>query len=48
MGVESVRAGQALIRGSQLKIMPTGHASAIEMPGEFNTTVLEFLAGMNK
>lgn len=48
MGVESVRAGQALIRGSQLKILPTGHAAAIEMPGEFNTTVMEFLAGVDK
>ena len=48
MGVESVRAGKALIHGSQLKILPTGHASAIEMPDEFNATVLEFLAGVNK
>jgi 3-oxoadipate enol-lactonase len=48
MGVENVRAGQALIRGSQLKIMPTGHAAAIEMPDEFNRTVLEFLAGVDK
>jgi len=46
MGAESARAGQKLIPGSQLKVMPTGHASAIEMPEEFNSTVLEFLANL--
>jgi pimeloyl-ACP methyl ester carboxylesterase len=46
MGAESARTGQALIPGSKLKIMPTGHASAIEQPEEFNSTVLEFLASL--
>jgi 3-oxoadipate enol-lactonase len=44
MGAESSREGQKLIRGSQLKIMATGHAAYIEKPEEFNATVLEFLA----
>lgn len=48
MGVDIIRAGQVLVAGSQLKIMPTGHAAAIEMPGEFNRTVLEFLASVEK
>jgi 3-oxoadipate enol-lactonase len=46
MGADSARATQALIPGSQLKVMPTGHASAIERPEEFNSAVLEFLAGL--
>jgi len=44
MGAESAKEGQKLIRGSQLKIMATGHAAYIEKPEEFNATVLEFLA----
>jgi 3-oxoadipate enol-lactonase len=46
MGADSARAGQALIPGSQLKVMPTGHAAAIEQPEEFNAAVLGFLAGL--
>jgi pimeloyl-ACP methyl ester carboxylesterase len=46
MGADSARAGQALIPGSKLKVMPTGHASYIEQPEEFNTAVLGFLAGL--
>jgi len=46
MGAESGRASQQLIPGSQLKVMVTGHAAAIEKPEEFNSTVLEFLAGL--
>jgi pimeloyl-ACP methyl ester carboxylesterase len=48
MGVDIIKAGQAAVSGSQLKMMPTGHASAIEMPDEFNTTVLKFLASVDK
>ena len=44
MGAESARATQELIPGSQLKVMATGHAAAIEKPEEFNSTVLGFLA----
>jgi len=46
MGAESGRATQELIAGSHLKIMATGHASAIENPQEFNSIVLAFLAGL--
>jgi len=46
MGAESARASQELMPGSQLKVMATGHASAIEKPEEFNSTVLEFLAAL--
>jgi 3-oxoadipate enol-lactonase len=46
MGAESARATQVLIPGSQLKVMPTGHAAAIERPEEFNAAVLGFLAGL--
>ena len=46
MGAESAKATQALIPDSQLKVMPTGHAAAIEQPEEFNSTVLGFLASL--
>jgi len=46
MGAESGRACQELIAGSHLKIIDTGHASAIENPLEFNSIVLAFLAGL--
>jgi pimeloyl-ACP methyl ester carboxylesterase len=46
MGAESGRASQELIPGSHLKVMATGHASAIENPQEFNSIVLAFLAGL--
>jgi len=46
MGVESGRASQKLIAGSHLKVMDTGHASALENPLEFNSIVLASLAGL--
>jgi len=45
-GPEAARAGQKLISGSKLVVMPTGHAAAIEQPDEFNKAVLDFLAGL--
>ena len=45
-GPEAAKASQRLIAGSKLMVMPTGHASAIEQPDEFNKTVLNFLAGL--
>ena len=44
MGAEGAKATQQAIAGSQLKIMLTGHASAIEQPEEFNNAVMGFLA----
>ena len=35
---------QQAIRGSELRVMPTGHAAAIEAPESFNAAVLEFLS----
>ena len=46
MGAEGARATHELIPGSQLVVMPTGHAAAIERPEEFNSAVLNFLAGL--
>ena len=34
------------IRHAVLKVMPTGHAAAIEAPEEFNAIVVEFLKGL--
>jgi pimeloyl-ACP methyl ester carboxylesterase len=48
MGVDVIRAGQALVSGARLKIMPTGHAAAIEIPEEFNQTVMDFLKSVEK
>ena len=43
-GSSAAKATQEAIHGSQLKVFPTGHAPAIEVPGEYNETVLTFLA----
>jgi 3-oxoadipate enol-lactonase len=43
MGVDQGYLAQKTIPGSKLVILPTGHASAIELPEIFNTKVLEFL-----
>jgi pimeloyl-ACP methyl ester carboxylesterase len=45
-GSAAAKAAQDAIRGSQLKVFPTGHAPAIEVPQEYNETVLTFLAGV--
>jgi 3-oxoadipate enol-lactonase len=34
------------IGDAELKVLPTGHASALEAPEEFNRTVLDFMAGL--
>ena len=46
MGAESAKATQALIPGSKLKVMSTGHAAYIEKPEEFNLAVLGFLVSL--
>jgi pimeloyl-ACP methyl ester carboxylesterase len=40
---ESMKNG---IADAELKVLPTGHASALEAPEEFNRTVLRFMAGL--
>lgn len=44
MGVEQGKQAQQAIAGSELVIMPTGHAAAIEAPDRFNAAVLDFLS----
>lgn len=40
------RAMKQAIPGSELMVMPTGHAAAIEAPQSFNAAVLEFPGGL--
>jgi len=44
-GESAGKATKQAVNGSQLKMFPTGHYSALEVPEEYNETVLEFLAG---
>jgi len=44
MGVEQGKQAQQAIAGSKLVVLPSGHASAIELPDRFNSAVLEFLS----
>lgn len=44
MGVEQVKQAHEAIVGSELEILPTGHAAAIELPERFNAIVLAFLS----
>ena len=43
-GPAAAKAAQEAIHGSQLKVFPIGHATAIEQPEAYNETVLRFLA----
>jgi len=43
-GADVGKASQKAIKGSKLKVFPTAHASAIEVPQEYNETVLNFLS----
>ncbi len=45
-GPAAAKATQEAIHGSQIKVFPTGHAPAIEVPREYNETVLRFLASV--
>lgn len=44
MTPDVARSMQQAIPGSELRVMPTGHAAAIEAPESFNAAVLEFLS----
>ena len=44
MTPDVARSMQQTIQGSELKVMPTGHAAAIELPESFNAAVLDFLS----
>ncbi len=43
MKLEVAESMEKAIPDAQVKILPTGHASALEMPEEFNQAVLDFL-----
>lgn len=43
MKLDVAESMEKAIQNAQVKILPTGHASALEMPEQFNQTVLEFL-----
>lgn len=43
IGPEQGKEALKMIRNSKLVVLPTGHATPIESPDEFNTAVLEFL-----
>jgi pimeloyl-ACP methyl ester carboxylesterase len=47
-GPEQGRQSQQLMRGSTLVVLPTGHASAVELPDRFNDAVLNFLSSLRK
>lgn len=46
-GPSGAEATHEAIRGSQLKVFPTGHAPAIELPMEYNKVVMAFLDGVS-
>lgn len=46
MPLEAAKATHNAIPGSRFEVLPTGHAAAIEAPGEFNRIVIDFLAGL--
>jgi 3-oxoadipate enol-lactonase len=48
MGVDQGKSAQKAIVGSKLVILPTGHAAALELPGKFNSAVMQFLSGIGK
>lgn len=45
MPLAAAKSTHAAIVGSRLEVLPTGHAAAIEAPGEFNRIVIDFLTG---
>ena len=48
MGVDQGKLAQKAIVGSELVILPTGHAAALELPRKFNSAVMQFLSGIGK
>jgi pimeloyl-ACP methyl ester carboxylesterase len=46
MGRSGAERMMKTIADAELKVLPTGHASALEAPEEFNRTVLDFMAGL--
>ncbi|MFH1639116.1 MAG: alpha/beta hydrolase [Chloroflexota bacterium] len=48
MGPEQGKKAQEAIPGSKLVVLPTGHASPIEEPEQFNSALLEFINEVKK
>jgi pimeloyl-ACP methyl ester carboxylesterase len=48
VGVEQGEKTHKEIAGSELVILPTGHATAIESPDQFNSAVIEFLSELRQ
>jgi 3-oxoadipate enol-lactonase len=46
MGRSVAESMKEAIADAELKVLPTGHASPLEAPEEFNRTVLDFMAGL--
>ncbi len=47
MDIGQMKQAQAKARGPKWVTLPTGHASAIELPGRFNSAVLDFLSPLS-
>ena len=43
MKLDVAKSMEKAIPNAEMKVLPTGHASALEMPEKFNQTVIEFL-----
>ena len=48
VGVEQGKKTHEEMAGSKLVILPTGHATAIELPDKFNSAVIEFLSELRQ
>jgi 3-oxoadipate enol-lactonase len=48
VGVEQGKKAHEEMAGSKLVILPTGHATAIELPDKFNLAVTEFLSELKQ
>lgn len=46
IGVEQGKKAQQEIAGSKLIVLPTGHATPVELPDKFNSAVMEFLSNL--
>ena len=46
LGVGQGKQAQEALAGSEVVVLPTGHAAAIESPERFNSAVLEFLSSL--
>jgi pimeloyl-ACP methyl ester carboxylesterase len=45
-GPEQAKQAQAVLPNSKVVVLPTGHASPIEAPEQFDTTVMDFIGSL--